>query len=211
MDIDKIVKASISKSEVCRKLGLDSNNGNDKKKVGKILKDYDISHFTYGKSKYTLDELKLVIENSSTYSDVCRKLNIKVNGGNFLNLKKKIKTNNIDITHFTGKGWNIGDRHINNGVKYELSDLLVEFSTYNRGHLKKRLINEGILEYKCVKCGNEGEWMGEKITLQLDHINGVNDDNRLNNLRILCPNCHSQTSTFAGKNNIKSLDSEATL
>ena len=66
--------------------------------------------------------------------------------------------------------------------------------------MKSRLIKEEILEYKCALCGNTGEWQGQSLTLQLDHINGINNDNRLKNLRLLCPNCHSQTKTFSGRN-----------
>ena len=79
--------------------------------------------------------------------------------------------------------------------------ILVENSTYaNISRLKIRLINEGRLEYKCACCGNIGEWQGQKLTLQLDHINGKNNDHRIENLRFLCPNCHSITETYAGKN-----------
>lgn len=81
-----------------------------------------------------------------------------------------------------------------------LSAVLIENSSYNRRHLKQRLIKEKLLEYKCVKCGNIGEWEGSKLTLQLEHRNGVNNDNRLFNLCFLCPNCHSQTPTFSGRN-----------
>ena len=77
---------------------------------------------------------------------------------------------------------------------------MVENSTYSNTHLKKRLINDGVLEYSCQICGNIGEWNGNPMSLQLDHINGVNNDNRLKNLRFLCPNCHSQTNTYGGKN-----------
>jgi 5-methylcytosine-specific restriction endonuclease McrA len=66
--------------------------------------------------------------------------------------------------------------------------------------LKSRLLKEKLIEYKCVKCGNTGEWQGEPLSLQLDHINGNNKDHRLENLRLLCPNCHSQTKTYSGKN-----------
>lgn len=68
--------------------------------------------------------------------------------------------------------------------------------------LKKKLIEEGYIENVCVECGNEGEWNNKPITLELDHINGDRFDNRLENLRILCPNCHSQTPTFRGRNKI---------
>lgn len=83
--------------------------------------------------------------------------------------------------------------------KVLLEDIITNKVKFSTGQLKKRLLYDGILEYKCVKCANEGEWMGEAISLELDHINGDNNDNRLENLRILCPNCHSQTPTFRNK------------
>lgn len=81
-----------------------------------------------------------------------------------------------------------------------LSEILVEDSTYARIHLKRRLIEEKILPYICALCDQEPEWQGQKLVLVLDHINGINNDNRRENLRFLCPNCNSQTSTFSGRN-----------
>jgi Zn finger protein HypA/HybF involved in hydrogenase expression len=83
--------------------------------------------------------------------------------------------------------------------KIPMSDLLVVDSKSNRTHVKKRLIKENLLTYECYKCGLK-EWNGKAISLQLEHINGINNDNRIENLCLLCPNCHSQTDTFAGRN-----------
>ena len=124
--------------------------------------------------KFTLLKNLIVNNKQQTLNQYLKMMNIQYSGnqaGVGL-LKSKIKLNEI----------------INNKVKF------------SRCQLKKRLIYSGLLEYKCVKCNNTGEWMGEKISLEIDHINGVNDDNRLENLRILCPNCHSQTPTFKNKN-----------
>lgn len=88
----------------------------------------------------------------------------------------------------------------NNRRVIPLENILVVGSNYNRGQLKKRLIEAGLLDNKCSECGSLPEWNGKFLSLQLDHINGVFNDNRFENLRLLCPNCHSQTPTFAGKN-----------
>jgi len=77
--------------------------------------------------------------------------------------------------------------------------IFTENSHYSNELVKQRIVNQSLLEYKCVKCGIDS-WQGESIVLDLDHINGNNLDNRLINLRFLCPNCHSQTDTYKGRN-----------
>lgn len=86
------------------------------------------------------------------------------------------------------------------GVKIELDEILNGLHPhYQTLKLKKRLIKEGIFENQCAECGII-EWNGKPISMQLDHVNGDSSDHRLQNLRMLCPNCHSQTDTYCGKN-----------
>jgi hypothetical protein len=105
----------------------------------------------------------------------------------------------LDTSHWLGMGFLRGKTHAWSPSR-PLSEILVERSSYtNRVQLKKRLVAAGLLAYACDGCGI-ADWRGRPLVLQLDHLNGVNDDHRLENLRLLCPNCHSQTSTFCGKN-----------
>jgi 5-methylcytosine-specific restriction endonuclease McrA len=110
-------------------------------------------------------------------------------------VKDRILRDRVDISHFNHGGG--GDGH----PKYDLKEILQDNSPYkNIGRLKVRLVQEGLLEYKCAECSNVGEWNGRPLTLQLEHKNGKHNDHRLSNLCFLCPNCHSQTETYAGKN-----------
>jgi 5-methylcytosine-specific restriction endonuclease McrA len=84
--------------------------------------------------------------------------------------------------------------------KIPTTEILVKDSNYARHNLKRRILEEGLIQYKCLSCGLGNEWNDKPIVLQLDHINGVNNDHRLENLRFLCPNCHSQQDTYAAKN-----------
>lgn len=142
------------------------------------------------------EQFREIVANSYSYSDCLRALGLGTNGGSSTDvLKRRIQELGCSTEHFN-RGKSIG----NQGIKRSLDDILVENSTYtSTTHLKNRLLNAKLLEYKCAICGIT-EWLNNPISLQLDHKNGNNRDNRLENLRFLCPNCHSQTDTYAGKN-----------
>lgn len=148
-------------------------------------------------------EMIKLIEESKSISDALKTLNVNSRGsGAYKTFRGHCKRIGVDLNEIKFKFEKTND---NRGIKRSLDEILIKDSTYqNISRLKIRLVNENILEYKCVKCDNEGEWLNEKLVLQLDHINGLNNDHRIENLRFLCPNCHSQTKTFGGVNQKRS-------
>jgi len=124
-------------------------------------------------------------------------LGLSATGGNYALARRRIKSMGLDTSHWTGQGWAKGQPARN---RRDVHDYLVSDGPFIQSHkLKLKLLDAKLLEYKCSEC-EILDWNGKPLSLQLDHIDGCNTNNRLDNLRILCPNCHSQTSTFAGRN-----------
>lgn len=161
-------------------------------------------HKTIRTSKIFLipfEELQNILDTSSTFVEVLSTLGYDKYNGNHRTLKKRINSEPFNMEKFNANYiiWRSNHSKKHN-IEIPLYQCLVENSTYNRRDLKIRLVKENLMEYKCKKCGLEDTWQNEPISLQLEHINGMNNDNRLENLCFLCPNCHSQTRTFGGRN-----------
>lgn len=156
--------------------------------------------------KYTKEWLEELCKDSVSYAEVLKKAGRKIAGGNQTHLKKKIEEYGIDVSHFKGQGWSKGLTkqdlpYLDGREKYTLDELFKDNSDISRKVVRQYIIRHNILEYRCNFCGNTGEWLGKTMPLELDHINGKNNDHRIENLRWLCPNCHAITDTYSGRNN----------
>jgi len=147
-------------------------------------------------------QLNQITNESDSFSQILRKLNLDPSGSGsrFRSLKHRFQEDNIDYSHISSGVFSNKGRKIPRESK-PLEEVMIKNSTYSRGHLKKRLLKNGMLENKCKICGQLPEHNNQKLVMILDHINGIRDDHREKNLRLLCPNCNSQQKTFAGKRN----------
>ncbi len=149
--------------------------------------------------KWTNDELKNAIKTARSFRQVLKTLGLKQAGGNYLQIQKYVRNLGLDINHFKGRGWNKGLTGI--GIpRIPLEKILIINSDYQSFKLKKRLFSSGLKEQKCELCGWSEKATDGRLPLELDHINGNHRDNRLENLRILCPNCHSLQPNYRGRN-----------
>ena len=145
------------------------------------------------------EKFKLLCSSSTTMSAILKEFGLDNKGGNFQTVRRRAEHDGVSLSHlYRGLAYN---KNRPTGRKsISLEEIMVEHSTYGRVHLKKRLIKEEILENRCSICGLEPEWKGKSLVMRLDHINGISDDNRRKNLRLVCPNCDSQLPTFSGRN-----------
>lgn len=142
--------------------------------------------------KYTKEQLVLAVQSSISIREVLIKLNVVPHGGNYRVINRYIQKLNIDTSHFTGQAHSRGK---NFGPKRPIEDYLNNKRGINSHNLRKRLISEGIFEHKCYCCNNT-TWNGKPIPVELEHKDGDHYNNNLDNLTLLCPNCHAQTSTY---------------
>lgn len=155
--------------------------------------------------KYTKQLLEQHAEKVKSFSALLRSLGLRDVGGNFRHIQRRCRYFNVDTSHFTGQGWSRGATAADNEIvaqiakKLSLSseEIFAENSRANLSNPRYRqmAIEQGV-SYVCEKCNNDGVWMQRKLTLHLDHRNGISNDNRICNLRFLCPNCHQQTPTW---------------
>ena len=152
--------------------------------------------------KWTEKDLRDAVINSTSVRQVLKKIGLIEAGGNYNQIKKYIEKFDINTNHFKGRAWNKGLKLV--GIpRIQLKDILIKKSDFQSFKLKKRLFSVGLKNKKCEECGWAKLSKDGRIPLELDHINGDHRDNTLENLRILCPNCHSLKSTHRGRNKKK--------
>ncbi|MDQ3759409.1 MAG: HNH endonuclease [Actinomycetota bacterium] len=150
------------------------------------------------RSRYTEEEAREAISTSRSWAEALRKLGMCHSGGNWKLLRDRAQAWGISADHFDpyARG-----REVAKQRRRALDEILVENSTYSRFALKERLYAEGLKKRRCELCGQDEMWKGQAMTLILDHINGIRNDNRLENLRIVCPNCAATLETHCGRKN----------
>jgi hypothetical protein len=150
------------------------------------------------KRTWQLEDLRQAVETSTSYRQVLEKLSLKGSGGNYEQIKKYIKDEQLNIEHFKGRGWNRGLMGTGR-PRMPLDKVLILGSEVQSFKLKKRLFHAGLKPMHCEECGWAKLSENGYLPLELDHINGNRHDNRIENLRILCPNCHSLRPTHRSR------------
>jgi hypothetical protein len=201
------VPASSSYPMLIERLGL-SLDAATEKVVRRRVKCLGLSTLHFSRTRATRaskprrwsdDALRSAVASSRCYAQVIRALGLIPAGGNYDHVQRRIRELGLDTSHFTGPGWNLGSRFTPRPAM-PLEDVLVAGRWAGSHLLKQRLFRAGIKTPQCELCGWAQRSSDGRVPVELDHVNGDRTDNRLENLRILCPNCHSLQPTHRGLN-----------
>jgi len=153
--------------------------------------------------KYTKEKLQEIANKCFSFRQMLFEFGLKEAGGNYSNIQTRCKEFGVDTSHFFGKGWNKKEHPSFSKNAIPLDEYFVKGDKkLSSSKVKSRLINNGLKDYKCERCGID-EWLGGRIVIELHHQNGDPTDNRLQNLQLLCPNCHSQTHNYCKKQELR--------
>ncbi|MER6167546.1 HNH endonuclease signature motif containing protein [Streptomyces violaceorubidus] len=200
--LEEAARGARTLSEALVRLGVDPKSWKRRYLFDRMRKlGVDVSHFRREGAKWTREILEPVVAESASVNDVLRRLGLDPVGGHHTNITRRIRAYGIDTSHFTSVVRTERQRH--NQRRRTPEEILIEdTSTRARripGSRLKRALRELGVEERCALCGIEAVWLGEPLPLEVDHIDGNWRNNRIENLRMLCPNCHSTTDTYRGR------------
>jgi hypothetical protein len=204
-ELREVIAKSRTMTEVLGAIGADVHS-NSFYKLHRHVRQLglDTSHLLDARNranarKWSDDALRIAVAGSRSFSQAIRGLGLIPAGGNFDHVQRRIRELAIDTSHFSGKGWNVGGK-FRPTPALPLDQVLVAGRWTSSHNLKNRLFNAGLKKRECELCGWAVRAADGRMPLELDHINGDKTNNRLDNLRILCPNCHSLQPTHRGLN-----------
>ncbi|GHH96025.1 HNH endonuclease signature motif containing protein [Streptomyces capillispiralis] len=196
-ELREAAASATSTRGVARTLGV-PDDSRSRATLSRMLqaRQIDVSHFTYRRPPIPEDKLRELVGTSASYADVMRGLGLDVNDTNHRRVRRTTARLGLDTSHFRRRSWGRPERPAPAPVAHRVLVVLPDHAgRTNRNQLHRALTELGVT-YACESCGNTGEWLGRPITLQIDHVNGDWRDNRRDNLRYLCPNCHALTETW---------------
>ncbi|MFF1451613.1 HNH endonuclease [Streptomyces sp. NPDC058274] len=199
--LEEAASSSRTLSEALTKLGVDPRSSTRRYVQGRMKKlGVDTSHFEREGVRWTREILEPAVSASKNMCEVLRRLGLEVVGGHHTHISRRVKALGIDTAHFDPDA-HAGRRERRR--KRTPRELLVEQGPERArreqsARLKRAMLGHGI-EERCAMCGIEAVWLGEPLPLEVDHVDGNWRNNRVENLRLLCPNCHSTTDTYRGR------------
>ncbi|MFD5298790.1 HNH endonuclease [Streptomyces mutabilis] len=201
--LEEAARGARTLSEALVRLGVDPKSWKRRYVFDRMRKlGVDVSHFEREGTKWTREILEPVVAESTSVNEVLRRLGLDPVGGHNTHISRRIKAYGFDTSHFTSVVRTDWQRH--NQRRRTPEEILVEDTSPRArripGSRLKRAMRELGVEERCALCGVEAVWLGEPLPLEVDHIDGNWRNNRLENLRMLCPNCHSATDTYRGRN-----------